>query len=70
MFSEGGAEASSVLYSLVETAKANQLKVFDYLEYTLAQLVQHSGDTSRDFLQDLLPWSKNIQERFRISKKS
>jgi len=70
MFSEGGAEASSVLYSLVETAKANQLKVFDYLEYTLAQLVQHSDDTSRDFLQDLLPWSKNIQERFRISKKS
>lgn len=70
MFSTDGAEASSVLYSLVETAKANQVKVYEYLEYTLAQLVQHADDTSRDFLQDLLPWSGYVQEHFHVPKKS
>ena len=70
MFSEEGAEASAVLYSLVETAKANQLKVYEYLEYSLEQLVQHADDTNRAFIQDLLPWSENIQNRFRLSKKS
>ena len=30
-----GAEASAVMYSLVETAKANGLRVYEYLEYVL-----------------------------------
>ena len=61
IFSEQGAEASSVLYSIVETAKANQLKVFEYLEYSLDQLVKHADDTNRDFLKDILPWSDYVQ---------
>ena len=68
IFSEQGAEASSVLYSIVETAKANQLRVFDYLEYTLDQLVKHADDTDRTFLQDLLPWSDYVQEHFHSPK--
>ena len=68
IFSEQGAEASSVLYSIVETAKANQLRVFDYLECTLDQLVQHADDTDRTFLQDLLPWSDYVQEHFHSPK--
>lgn len=68
IFSEQGAEASSVLYSIVETAKANQLKVFEYLEYSLDQLVKHADDTNRDFLKDLLPWSDYVQDHFSCSK--
>lgn len=30
-----GAQASAILYSLVETAKANNLRVYEYLEYLL-----------------------------------
>ena len=30
-----GAEASAIMYSLVETAKANGLRVYEYLEYLL-----------------------------------
>lgn len=70
IFSEQGAEASSVLYSIVETAKANNLRVYDYLEYTLDQLVNHSDDTDRNFLNDLLPWSDYVQEHFCCPKKS
>lgn len=64
MFSEQGAEASSVLYSLVETAKANNLRVYDYLDYALTQLVNHSEDTDREFLQDILPWSDYVKAHF------
>ena len=70
IFSEQGVEASSFLYSIVETAKANQLRVFDYLEYTLEQLVKHADDINRDFLKDLLPWSDYVRELFSCPKKS
>ena len=50
-----GAEASAIMYSLVETAKANGLRVYEYLEYVLTELAAHQDDTSRDFLADLLP---------------
>ena len=50
-----GARASAILYSLVETAKANNLCVYEYLEYLLYELAKHADDTSRNFLKDLLP---------------
>ena len=64
-----GAEASAVMYSLVETAKANGLRVYDYLEYVLTELTAHQDDTDRAFLADLLPWSKVVQKKCRIVKK-
>ena len=48
------------MYSLVEIAKANGLRVYEYLEYVLTELAAHQDDTSRDFLADLLPWSKVV----------
>lgn len=50
-----GADASVIMSSLVETAKANGLWVYKYLEYVLTELVAHQDDTSRDFHADLLP---------------
>ena len=64
-----GAEASAIMYSLVETAKANGLRVYEYLEYVLTELAAHQDDTSRDFLADLLPWSKAAQKKCRSLKK-
>lgn len=40
-----GAEASAIMYSLVETAKANGLRVYEYLEYVLTELAAHQNDT-------------------------
>ena len=51
-----GAQASAILYSLVETAKANNLRVYEYLELLLTGLAEHTDDTDWDFLKDLLPW--------------
>lgn len=50
-----GAKASAVLCSIVETAKANDLKVYDYLECLIDELAKHADDTDREFLKDLLP---------------
>ncbi|WP_188503320.1 transposase domain-containing protein, partial [Lacimicrobium alkaliphilum] len=49
-----GADASAMLYSLVETAKANDLSPFDYLHYLFKELPKlKPGDN----LDHLLPWN-------------
>ena len=65
-----GARASAELYSIVETAKANDLKVYDYLEYLIDELAKHSENTSREFLKDLFPWSQAVQEKCKNPAKS
>lgn len=52
-----GANASATLYSLIETAKANGLRPFDYLHHVLKTLPQRTQD---DSLEDLLPWNVNL----------
>ena len=57
-----GAQASAILYSLVETAKANNLRVYEYPEYLLDGLSRHAEDKGREFIKDLLPWSETAQK--------
>ena len=55
-----GAKASSIIYSLVETAKANNLNVFQYLYMVLLYM---PGCKSRsEGIEQLLPWSDFIKE--------
>jgi transposase len=49
-----GAEASALLYSLIETAKANQLEPYAYLRYIFEQLPTAS---SLEDYEALLPWN-------------
>lgn len=65
-----GAQASAILYSIVETAKANGLNIYQYFRHLLTVIPQHMEDTTLDFLDDLLPWSKNLPEICRKKKKS
>ncbi len=53
-----GAKASAIVYSIVETAKANDLKPYEYMKYLLEEIPKHMDDTSLEFLHDLLPWSE------------
>ena len=57
-----GAEASATIYSLVETAKANKLKIYEYLKHLLTEIPKHMDDTGMGFLEDLLPWSEKLPE--------
>lgn len=60
--SSNGAKASAMLYSLVETAKANNLNTYKYLELLLTELPKHQDDKSTKFIDELLPWSKLVQK--------
>ena len=63
-----GAKASAIIYSIAETAKANNLKPYDYFEYLLSEIPKHMDDRDNSFLEDLLPWSEHLPERIRKSK--
>jgi transposase len=55
-----GAHASSILYSLVETAKANDLIPFDYLHHIIDVLSDRQDDKTLD---ELLPWNISLQAK-------
>lgn len=57
-----GAKSSAIIYSITETAKANNLNPFRYLEYVLTILKNHQDDTDYSFIQELLPWSENLPD--------
>ena len=53
MFSQTaiGANASAIVYSIIETAKDNDLIVFEYVMASLEQLSKPEAD-----VEQLLPW--------------
>ena len=57
-----GAKASAIIYSIAETAKANNLNPFRYFEYLLTELPIHMDDKDTSFLEKLLPWSEELPE--------
>ncbi|MFR3129974.1 MAG: IS66 family transposase [Blautia sp.] len=65
-----GANSSAIIYSIAETAKANNLKPFDYFEYLLTEISKHVDDKNTDFLAELLPWSDMLPENIRKPQKA
>lgn len=52
-----GAKATAILYTLVETAKANNSDPYYYLKYLLDSMPAHMDEHDRSFLADMMPWS-------------
>ena len=63
--SQKGARASSVVYSIIETAKANGLKPFAYLRF----LFETVPNTTTGNLDALLPWGEAVPEPCRMPLK-
>jgi len=61
-----GADASSAYYSIIETAKANNLNPFQYLKWLLEKL----PTAKTDEMESLLPWSKELPDCCRIPEKT
>ena len=59
-----GAEASAIVYSLVESAKANGVEPFAYLQHVLVQLPYLGKSHSHEELESLMPWAPYIQQNF------
>ena len=60
-----GTHSSAIIYSIAETAKANNLKPYDYFAYLLEEIPKHMDEEDRSFLEDLLPWSQKLPEGIR-----
>lgn len=74
--SKNGAKASGILLSMTETAKANGLKVFEYLTYVLDQMKEYAHDRRQkptemefdeEFLRGLLPWSETLPDSCKMT---
>ena len=55
-----GANASAIAYSLVETALANHINVYDYFEYLFTKMPDYLDGSDRSFITNLLPWSPDV----------
>jgi len=58
-----GAQASAIIYSITETARANNLNVYYYISYLLAELpkiIDKDGNIEQSKLEPLMPWSKSL----------
>ena len=62
-----GATASSYLYSIIETAKANNLVIEKYLVYLFDNLI-NIDITDSECLENLMPWSNQIPDNLKIKK--
>lgn len=63
-----GAIASAIIYSVIETAKANGLSPYHYLVYVFEKL-PNMDLNSLDQVDDILPWSESIPDSCRVPSK-
>jgi len=56
-----GAKASAIVYTLVETAKANGLNIRLYLETVMTKMLDYKNEPD-SILGELMPWSDAIQK--------
>ncbi len=66
-FTESGAEASALLYSIVETAYANNLKVEQYLTYVFKTLPLINVKKIEE-VSELLPYSDKLPQELKIQQ--
>lgn len=71
-FTEKGAEAGCILFSIVETAKQNHLDVYKYLEYVLSECrgIHKDRQISKEKAKKLLPWSKHLPDYIKSPEKA
>ena len=62
--SVAGENASAVMYSMIETAKANNLNVFQYLYMVLLYMPDYKNE--RAGIEKPLPWSNFMKERSKV----
>lgn len=65
-----GADASALCFSMIETAKRNNLDPFGYLLFLLQELPVLGDNPTEAQLRPLLPWSKTIPDYCRVDVKS
>ena len=65
-----GAKAIAILYTLVETARSNNVDVYYYLKYLLDNMPRYMEGKDRSFLADMMPWSQAVKDYIEEQKRS
>ena len=63
---QGGAAASVILFTVLETAKANDLNPEIYLNHILTVLPERFSQNAKAAIDDLLPWSEDMRRQFQV----
>ena len=63
-----GAESSAIVYSLVETAKANGIEPYEYLLLVLSMLPYLGKSPAHEDLEKLMPWHLAVRHREHMRK--
>ena len=58
----GKAQASATVYSVMETAKANDLNPEKYISHLLTVLPERFAHDPKAQIDDLLPWADELRE--------
>ena len=61
---QAGARASVIVYTVLETAKANGINPEKYMAHLLAVLPERFADNVNAPIDDLMPWADSIKEQF------
>lgn len=64
---QAGANASVIVFTVLETAKANGLNTEAYLNHLLTVLPERFAADPLAVVDDLLPWTEEMQISFRVS---
>jgi len=59
--SPAGAEASATVFSIINTAAANNLDAYKYLEYLFRSLPNSNFASNSSLLDEYLPWADKVQ---------
>ncbi|MER2149049.1 MAG: transposase [Ruminococcus sp.] len=57
-----GAKSSAIVYSLIETAKANSVEPYSYLALVLTDMQYMGKPFSNEELESLMPWSEEMKQ--------
>jgi len=57
-----GAEASATVYSIIETARANNLNISAYLNYLFLYMPDANYRIYPEEMEDMMPWSERVRQ--------
>ena len=60
-----GAKANAVWYSIIESAKVNNLNIYKYINYLLEELREQEGEQKEENIEKYLPWSDELPKEIR-----
>ena len=55
-----GAKANAIMYTIIESAKVNNLNIYKYITYLLESLPQLEVEQTEEQIEKYMPWSKEL----------